>query len=273
MTFPVELNRRHKAALFLTLVAAGVSLVLGADAKQTAGVALLGVAFAWAFGSNSRFVHLLFAVFGLALLAGPLAFHWYSYRISTNKYQEQVAEFERKIPELASRYPNHFEIVENGKVRIGIRRVGAPIASADELDGFLRDFPVYTPTGRWAVLEDIRRNRTTVNEIFTLRLHADSEKEHYLLLDVLLRPDFWVSRPQWYADARAAKIDLAAVPEDEKPGNPPRPFRVWEATKQSWIFEVPGLMLLITGLGLFFGVKGARKRFRSIAAEDEFRAR
>ena len=48
-----SLNRRHKVGLFLVLVATGVCLFFEASAKQTAGVALLGIAFAWVLGSLS----------------------------------------------------------------------------------------------------------------------------------------------------------------------------------------------------------------------------
>jgi hypothetical protein len=262
MTLPFQLNRRHKAALFLTLLGTGASLVSGAGFQQAAGIMILGAAFAWAFGSDSRFIHSLFAVLGFALLVGPLAYDWYSYRATSKKYRERVADFERKIPELATSYPEHFVIVENSHSRFGTRRVGAPIANADELDGFLKNYPVYTSAGRQAVLEKLR-HRATANGIVTLRLSTDKERtedQTYLLLDVLVLPDFWESRPQWYADARAASIDLAAVPADQKPGNPPRPFRLWEAVKQSWIFEVPGVMLVTMSLGLFCGIKGARKQ-------------
>src|SRR5208337_814724 len=45
------LNRRHKAGLFLVLVATGLSLFFEASAKQTAGIVLLGSAATWFFGS------------------------------------------------------------------------------------------------------------------------------------------------------------------------------------------------------------------------------
>ena len=48
-----SLNRRHKAGLFLVLVATGLSLFFEASAKQTAGIVLLGVAATWLFGSVS----------------------------------------------------------------------------------------------------------------------------------------------------------------------------------------------------------------------------
>jgi hypothetical protein len=50
LDFPT-LNRRHKAGLFLILVAAGLSLFFDASAKQTAGIVLLGLAATWFFGS------------------------------------------------------------------------------------------------------------------------------------------------------------------------------------------------------------------------------
>jgi len=64
--------------LFLTLIAAGISLLLGAGAAKVIGVALLGIAMAWAFGSNSRAVHWLFFAAGLVLLLGPSSREWYT---------------------------------------------------------------------------------------------------------------------------------------------------------------------------------------------------
>jgi len=104
VTLPFHLNRRHKAALFLTLLGVGASLISGAGFQQGTGIMILGAAFAWAFGSDSRFIHSLFAVFDFALLVGPLAYDWYSYRATSKKYQERVAEFERRIPEFARDY-------------------------------------------------------------------------------------------------------------------------------------------------------------------------
>jgi hypothetical protein len=66
--FP-PLNRRHKAGLFLTLVAAGLCLFFESSAKQTAGIVVLGVAATWLIGSVS--VRALAAIlFVAAFLAG-----------------------------------------------------------------------------------------------------------------------------------------------------------------------------------------------------------
>lgn len=53
----MQLNRRHKAILFLTLVFTGCALLVGAELKEAIGSMMLGVALAWAIGSDtsSRF--------------------------------------------------------------------------------------------------------------------------------------------------------------------------------------------------------------------------
>jgi len=87
--FP-SLNRRHKVGLFLVLVATGLSLFLEASAKQTAGIALLGVAFAWLFGSLSLRVLLLWlcsltCATGVGLVGFPL---WQEHSLVEAKAQE-----------------------------------------------------------------------------------------------------------------------------------------------------------------------------------------
>jgi hypothetical protein len=49
----MSLNRRHKAILFLTLVITGCSLLVGAELKEALGFMMLGVALAWAIGSDT----------------------------------------------------------------------------------------------------------------------------------------------------------------------------------------------------------------------------
>ena len=46
------LNRRHKVLLFMTLVFTGCSLLLGDELRESLGFLLLGIAFAWAVGSD-----------------------------------------------------------------------------------------------------------------------------------------------------------------------------------------------------------------------------
>lgn len=49
----MTLNRRHRVIVFVTLVLTGSSLLLGAELKQTLGMMFLGLAAAWALGSDA----------------------------------------------------------------------------------------------------------------------------------------------------------------------------------------------------------------------------
>jgi hypothetical protein len=64
----ISLNRRQKTALCATLACVGLIVLLGGGLRQAVGISLLGIAFSWTFGSNSRFIHWLFVAFGLLLL-------------------------------------------------------------------------------------------------------------------------------------------------------------------------------------------------------------
>ena len=214
MTFPVELNRRHKAVLFLTLVAAGVSLVLGAVAKQTAGVALLGLAFAWAFGSNSRIVHWLFVASGSALLVAPIGFDWYTDRHTAKLYESRVAAFERRIPELAKQYPHKKTTKDpqtgarmgwNGATWIEISLGTSTHRIGDEWDG-----------KQWIPEHDIPKWMSDA-------LQAG--------VDVDALPSF--EKPDYFA---------------------PEHFSLNRAMVADWKVELLGLLLLCVGLGLLIGV-------------------
>jgi len=215
MTFPVELNRRHKAALFLTLAATGVSLVLGVGAKQTAGVALLGVAFAWAFGSNSRIVHWLFVVSGSAVLVAPTGFDWYTDRHTAKFYESQVAAFERRIPELAKQHPHKKTATDpqtgarmgwNGAKWIVISPGTSTHRIGDEWDG--EHWISENDTPKW--MSDALQAGVDVEALPSYEKPDDFSPEHYSL-------------------SRALVAD--------------------------WRVELPGLLLLCVGLGLLIGVR------------------
>jgi len=112
-----KLNRRHKAVIFLTVLAVGVCLILGKGLRVASGVALLGLAIGWLFGSNSKVVHALFVMAGLLCLIGPPAFDRQDHRSQARLYQKRVAEFERRIPEFARDYPQPSMLP--GRVGIG----------------------------------------------------------------------------------------------------------------------------------------------------------
>jgi hypothetical protein len=96
MTYP-NLNRRHKVGFFLVLVAAGISLLFEASAKQTAGVILLGVAATWLLGTVSvRLLWLLSSFFaclvGIIVGGKPVVDDWRSFQESVQSYDRAVAD-------------------------------------------------------------------------------------------------------------------------------------------------------------------------------------
>lgn len=105
MALPLRLNRRHKVALFLILVFAGIAALSGAKMMEVVGIFLLGLAFGWAVGSDSRVFHWLFLSIGIVIACAPICFSWYDHRRETNLYAWKVADFEQRIPELAKEYP------------------------------------------------------------------------------------------------------------------------------------------------------------------------
>jgi hypothetical protein len=107
MILPLNLNRRHKVTLFLTVLLAGIAALNGAKMMQVVGILLLGLALAWAFGSDSRVVHWLFLSVGVFLACGTVGLAWLIHQRDTNIYAQKVAAFEQRIPELAKEYPLH----------------------------------------------------------------------------------------------------------------------------------------------------------------------
>lgn len=99
---PIEsLNRRHRAGLCATLICVGLLVLLGGGTRLTAGIGLLGIAFSWALGSNSRFVHWLFVVFGLLLPIQPawVGFSWSHQKPEFIKMQNDIIQTDRELIE------------------------------------------------------------------------------------------------------------------------------------------------------------------------------
>jgi hypothetical protein len=107
MILPLNLNRRHKVTLFFTLALAGIAALNGAKMMEVVGILLLGLALAWALGSDSRVVHWLFLSLGLLLTCLTVGGAWLIHQSDTNLYAGQVAAFEQRMPELAKEYPLH----------------------------------------------------------------------------------------------------------------------------------------------------------------------
>ena len=98
----MKLNWRHKAGLFLTLVAVGCGLFLECSAKQAVGIALLGIAFAWLIGTlTQRTLVVTYAILicavGLYVAVDPVWSDWNSVRNSAAQYDSAIADLRAAI--------------------------------------------------------------------------------------------------------------------------------------------------------------------------------
>jgi len=272
MEFPAKLNQRHKAALFLTLLATGVSLVLGVAAKQTAGIVLLGFAFAWALGSNNRLVHALFIAIGLILAIGPVFKDWYGQRNEMKEYRKSVADFEQRIPELAKHYPSYVGLASKGEGQdvkgledIRVDRAAAKSSPKSQHiklpDGSYGEFPADAKDQEIIVAVEKRFPGTFDRYMkmpdakywmisLTPKDGADAQARRVRTKFAEQFPNY----PQWHIDALLGGVDVDVVPSYEEPGPQPEPFSVSVALTTNWMFDLPGLLLSIIGLSLVLWV-------------------
>lgn len=99
---PLTLNRRHRAGLFLVLVATGLSLFLEASAKQTAGVVLIGLAATWLVGGLSiRALGILCSLSactaGFSIAGIPLWEDWRAWQSSFKQYTAAIEDLRSAI--------------------------------------------------------------------------------------------------------------------------------------------------------------------------------
>lgn len=237
MEFVLRLNRRHKTALFLTLLAAGTSLLIGADVKQACGVALLGLAFAWALGSNNRVVHALFIAIGVLLAAGPLPLDWNTHQEQASSYQEQLADFERKIPDMAKSYP----IVD-------------PMAPSRVPSGLM--------LSRQELANQVKNSLPSYRKLPDKAAVDAFLKKYPMWETILLEGESGPSKnsPKWWNDAFDAGVNVAALGSSQVPGNPPAAFTLSESLSKNWMIEAPGVVLMLIGVGLVLEVKPQEPR-------------
>jgi hypothetical protein len=272
MAIAQRLNRRHKAALFVMLLAAGASLVSGGTMKVGLGIILLGMAFTWAFGSGSRAMHRLFVGCGLSIVFGSLGYAWEAHREKTTLYRDEFAQFERGIPDLAKMYHLLPYDVECPDQNLG--PAGLP---AEVPDGWV---PVKQPDGSYTYYPEnefpdgapptgLRLTRDQLSHAIKTKDPAcQSSANEKVVNHFLDRYPRWRtalvedgasgdSQPQWYADAVAAGVNINAVPEAEKP-DPPEPPNLWQSVGNGWVPIVLGVFLFFIGVGLLFGIKPTR---------------
>jgi len=245
------------------LVAGAFSL---GDLRAGVGFALLGVALAWAIGSDNRVAHWLFVVIGVAGVlsaAVPPALVWNTIRVEEKSYRRQVAAIESSLPELARNYPLRFKQAAEPHLT-GIYRV----ASTGK-------YWRYTPEDGWAEVQQpaasASRGNTqqclaqidggwipiTLSECERLATWATDEPIGPLGLAAQTKRyehGRWIAMPSWYWDALAAGVDVGDVPDYLKPGEAPGSF--WSRYEPFEIlWALPGLFVLGIGLALLLTVK------------------
>jgi hypothetical protein len=227
--FLPRLNQRHKAALFLTLLAAGASLVLNMAAKQTTGVVLLGLAFAWAFGSNSRAVHVLFIAAGVLLILIPMGFVY----PPSSAYREAVEEQGSEAWAAAS-----------GALSDPSKCAAPPaglLLTREELERAVKDTSHEGLVCHKRTVEGMTAHSMAGSPNFI----PSSELPAGFTLDVTL-DNFLLENPAW----------KPALVERHKP---PFPRVIAHWVGPSLAMSAPGFLLVCVGLGLIFWVKRQRQ--------------
>jgi hypothetical protein len=98
-----SLNRRHQVGLFLVFVVTGIALVRDVSAKETAGIALLGLAATWAVGvlsaSGVLWASGLVLVGGLSATAWSVVPDWRQYHASVASYDAAIRDLRQALSE------------------------------------------------------------------------------------------------------------------------------------------------------------------------------
>ncbi len=267
----IKLNRRHKFILFLTLIAAGASLVMGAGLARAVGIVLLGAAFAWMVGLNTRVVHWLFLGVGVVIVAGTVVLDGYFHHQSVKEYESGVADFERRLPDLAQKYPLlEIESMAQPASRTGAVRVYKDIRSifvapdivdAAKAKGWGLVQPKQTPDGtrtktEWVKLPSVALMSFDVPADMTTEQLSTMIKQKYPQLMVKAKTGDVAPHKKgakWKEDAFLAGVNLSLVPIDEQPREVPGPLT--HALLEHWYFELLGLLVAGIGMALILGVK------------------
>jgi hypothetical protein len=266
----IRLNRRHKFILFLTLIATGASLVMGAGLARAAGIAMLGTALAWILGLNSRVVHWLFLGVGIVVMTGTAATDAYLHHQSVKEYESEVATFERRLPDLAEKYPQlEVERMAQPESRDGAVRVYKDIRSifvaSDVVDeakakGWSLAQPKQSDGTRtkteWVKLPSVALMSFVVPADMTTEQLRAMIKEKYPQLMVKAQTGDVAPHKRgtkWEEDAVAAGVNLSTVPPEEQPGEAPGPLT--QALFEHWYFDLLGLLLAGIGLASVLAVK------------------
>ncbi len=297
----VPLNRRHKTVLALALLIAGVALVGGQNFQVFIGLLVIGAAFAFLIGSNSRAVHTLFLVVGVGASIIPVAIDWANARRENKAYVERLDAFRGRLPAFRIRYPlpdartlgSVYKWAlstkpDGSEISIGPSEIdftGTPETLPADFAGWDKPQTTFDPPWACYITREARQTiRQRLEEALRLdnvetllkpglvpkesaseskavpppTLSADfaefldkREKARAVAKETLKQLDEADSypAPEWFEDAVRAGVDVREIPEKEKPGMPPTPFRLWAALQRNSIFVLPGMLFAVIGLG------------------------
>lgn len=286
------LNRRHKAVIFATVLTLGLALIEGVSARQSLGIALVGMAMTWAVGSDSRLLHAGFLAVGAVLVAGPMVVDYQQYRESKTRYDLAVSDFEKRLPALS--HDNGMtedwawakatmNLAKPADDDADVRVKSFKVANVAELDRLL-DHLGYTSSQKefeealiraslvdhtlsdYYEIEALKAPKSQANVVGLIGLvMLQNRGTHFrdpsIYIHVTNRDvsQFFAPVPEWYKDAVAADVNVGALSKDQLPGPAPGAFSVWRSAKNEFMFSLPGAILVCLGLGLLVGVRPSRQ--------------
>ncbi len=265
MILPLNINRRHKVTLFLAVLLAGIAALNGAKMMEVVGILLLGLALAWAFGSDSRVVHWLFLSLGVLLACGTVGLARYINQTDANLYAEKVAAFGQRIPELANEYPLHKNgqiildkdlepYLKNPKAGMSSPQVmwdepskskhppkSAPSSTLPALDpATAKPLAVTMPDGHVQPVTALTMPDGHFR-YFAFERDAERCQEGFFT---------WGKTQEMWNEAWVAGLDLSEVDFLKLPGDPPK-----TRTDDWWVYFCLGVFLFALGLGLIIGIR------------------
>jgi hypothetical protein len=212
-------NQRHKVGLFITAIGAGLCLLVGTGFRETCGIILLGLAFAWAFGSSNRILRLCLAGIGLTLLLHPVTDALWSQYKAKHEYNEKLAAFEKQLPQLAREHP-------------------------DLSAGFVAQPVPKLPPG--AILMPQTRTFPIPN-VGNVQFPIDSSSKE--IAEALRHSKDKGVPPQWYFNALDAGIDAEKIDGLDSPGWLEVPPSISGRIKADYLEEGLGAILIAMFLG------------------------
>lgn len=283
---PISLNSRHKVGVFVTAIAVGVCLCLGASFRNACGAIIIGLALSWALGSNIRPLRWGIAVVSILIMLTPLLVAVVEHYRAVRAYGQSIANFRARLPALAEEHPD----LAAGVVYLG-PKTGEPISTPPITEWDAKGRPIRPsggatessgsgrPSGSGgapptpppprndpyealaALYGGVPQGDDKV-DAFTRAsrtLDIPNVGEIYFPSNVSAKDiaaAFRAARdhsqpPDWYFEALDAGIDPAQISYLSPPGDRPRPLEPWTAISDGALIELSSTALAFAFFGSF----------------------